>query len=1624
MPREDLRLLVKQERNLRSLMDSMQEFLNEYQAERDYISLKYRMQKLDEVYDKFIRVRENIEVITDDVEMDVGLEGDDEQSALERAMRISEREEVNMRIIKDFENRFFEIKHSLGVLEAAESRSCTSVQTVKPSTAVDSMPRIKLPELKLPTFSGKLQDWITFRDTFTSMIHNNAHLSDIDKFTYLRTSLTDDALIEIGSIELTSANYTIAWRTLENTFENRKLLVKSYLDVLFAVSPMSEESYDQLNRVVKDFETTLMMLQKVGVETDGMSTILQHMVCQRLDAATLQRWESYHNSKEVPSYRQLMEFLKSRCLVLHNISLVHSVQGEVKRQSRFPAVGHPGIQQKVTCPFCGESMHSVFKCMKFVKMKVSDRVEVVKKRSLCLNCLSSGHIARYCLKGSCQNCGRRHHTLLHAGPPVSQFNSEQLRVPQQSNVSANQQPPQNETGISYEVFPYSTLQNQTDLTHIPNPSMNNLPSSSTTDNPSTSHSSVLSANPTTLPNTVLLSTAVLTIGDEYGNIIPARALLDSGSQLCFMTERIAQSLKFHRYREYLPVKGIGQSKTCSTQSVFASIGSRCSDYRSTLKFHVLPKVTADIPVKRIDIGSWQIPPGITMADPEFQNPGGIDLILGAEVFYDLLLDGQHKLDSIGPILQNTQLGWVVSGKVSEKSRVQATVSASCTEERVNELLTRFWELEACHNSSTLSLEESECEKIFEDTTTRDSSGRFVVKLPRKDFLIRLLGESRSQAERRFWSLECRLKSNPELKEEYSSFIHEYLELNHMREVIAEEEGDISKPPPYYMPHHHVLRPESSTTKLRVVFDASATTTSGISLNQALMVGPVLQEDLVSIVLRFRLHRIAIVADVAKMYRMINVVPEDRRLQRIVWRDSPDEPLRTFELTTVTYGTASAPYLATKCLQRLAECGKKKYPIAAKTLSEDFYMDDCLTGADTKEESIKKCCELNALLSSAKMLLRKYNSNNVEVLSVLPGELRDDRISLELDASQTKIKTLGLIWDTQSDCFHFSVPQWNSSTEINKRIILSDFARLFDPLGLVGPVMVQAKIFLQELWKQNCSWTETLSNPFQQWWLEYRSNLAGLSNLQVPRWVAFGSDVISVELHGFCDASTKAYGACIYLRCTRSNGIISVNLLISKSRVAPLDDVKRKKKKMTIPRLELSSALLLSHLYEKVTGSLRISAKCFFWTDSTIVKCWLSSPPSRWQMFVANRVSEIQHLTKDGVWNHVVGMENPADVLSRGATPEELLNHELWWRGPDWLELSHDAWPKTGGTDETEFEHTLLEEAAVAGPAQVDSPNEIFLLKSSFTSLVDLVAFCRRFSFNCKNRNSHRVGCLTVTEREEALRVLVKLAQKECFPQDISAVDYTGEVKNTSKLKSLRPQLVNGILVVGGRLENAPIAVGRKHPIILDNHHPFTLLIVNHYHLVMLHAGPQLLTACARTCKSKFLCGICQAKHHTMLHDPAAPPNEFSPERSQLKQVNPGPRGSPRPPTINLFVRSNSTVLLETVALLVVDRYGIKIPARAQLDSSAMSIFITKKLANELATRQSPVDIAVAEFGEAVMRIKCNLSAKIVPRNSDFSTTLDLVVIKKPTSYLPTFPIDSTAWRIPKAPLAYSQQQST
>ncbi|XP_055543757.1 uncharacterized protein LOC129729271 [Wyeomyia smithii] len=296
-----------------------------------------------------------------------------------------------------------------------------------------------------------------------------------------------------------------------------------------------------------------------------------------------------------------------------------------------------------------------------------------------------------------------------------------------------------------------------------------------------------------------------------------------------------------------------------------------------------------------------------------------------------------------------------------------------------------------------------------------------------------------------------------------------------------------------------------------------------------------------------------------MYRMVNVQPNDQDLQRILWRDSPSDPVKSYKLTTVTYGTASAPYLATKCLQTLAKQGCQSYPIGARAVEEDFYVDDMLSGADSIEQARELVSQTSQLLKSAGFVLRKWRTNKKEVLKDLPPHLCDEEGTKELDSTSAAVKTLGLLWDSYSDNFRFNVPKWNSSAIITKRVVLSDAARIFDPLGLVSPVVILAKVFLQDLWKEKVEWDMPLPEEFEAYCLEFRRNMMSLDTITVPRWIGASSKCIEVELHGFCDASEKAYGACIYLRSVWDDDTVAVRLLTSKSKVSPLEDLERKKK---------------------------------------------------------------------------------------------------------------------------------------------------------------------------------------------------------------------------------------------------------------------------------------------------------------------------------------------------------------------------------------------------------------------------------------------------------------------------------
>ncbi|XP_065092852.1 uncharacterized protein LOC135713638 [Ochlerotatus camptorhynchus] len=612
--------------------------------------------------------------------------------------------------------------------------------------------------------------------------------------------------------------------------------------------------------------------------------------------------------------------------------------------------------------------------------------------------------------------------------------------------------------------------------------------------------------------------------------------------------------------------------------------------------------------------------------------------------------------------------------------------------------------------------------------------------------------------------------------------------------------------------------------------------------------------------------VGVVADVEKMYRQIGVVRIDRSLIRILFRKKPTDPISTFELQTVTYGTSSAPFLATRTLVQLANDEGENFPMAKKAVLEDFYVDDLISGAETPEEAIELRRQLSEMLHSAGFPLRKWASNSSAVLTEIPSDELAIQPFYEFSDEQS-VTTLGLIWEPKSDTLRFRIQLPIPATVLTRRNVLSYIAQIYDPLGLAGPVISIAKQFMQRLWAlttndgKTYAWDDPLPPRLQTEWKTFHDQLNLLSNVRIPRFVSVAG-ATNIQLHFFSDASEKAYGACVYMRSEDKHQNIYVHLLAAKSRVTPL------KTRHSIARLELCAAVLSTELFQKVIASLKSDCPVFFWVDSTTVLQWLKSSPACWKVFVGNRVSKIQQATVGNPWNHVAGSDNPADDISRGLTPADLLHCERWWTGPTWLKLPSDLWPNQSiGGDNTST--TVAEERKISLVASAAQSNEfsefLFGRFSAYSKLRRIVVYVSRYlrALHASAASNHPNGAcavsskslvqtaafLTTSELREAEIAICRLAQRDTFFGEVAALRNGILVDKSSSMNWLNPIIsINDVIRVGGRLENSKAAEDTKHPIIISGKHPLATLLVNHYHRLLLHAGPQLMMC---TIRQKF-----------------------------------------------------------------------------------------------------------------------------------------------------------------------------
>ncbi|CAG4948130.1 unnamed protein product [Colias eurytheme] len=435
------------------------------------------------------------------------------------------------------------------------------------------------------------------------------------------------------------------------------------------------------------------------------------------------------------------------------------------------------------------------------------------------------------------------------------------------------------------------------------------------------------------------------------------------------------------------------------------------------------------------------------------------------------MDGICKVNSTLPTAQQTQLGWILSGN---------TKTFQCNVVLHNfEAIQNFWEIEDISEKSDLSLEDNKCIEFYKSTTKRREDGRYEVRLPLLPDYKEKLGNSKSKAIAQFYNLERKLECNKIIKN--VQFIDEYLSLGHMTPATDDRSTYLR----CYLPHHCVTRSDSTTTKLRVVFNASSKTLSGSSLNDVMYRGPNLQQDLFSLVIKWRQFKYAFTADIEKMFRQIWINPEDQNLQIILWRDSPNKKLLEYHLATISYGTKAAPFLAMMTLKQLAHDERSNFQdsLAPSVLEGSFYMDDLIHGTHSLQAAKQLQTDMINLLKKGGFHLRKWKSNSPELLKHVDVNIQHQDC---FDFKQVEsTKTLGLGWDPQNDNFIFQ-SKLNTCTKLTKRSLLSEISKIFDPLGWLSPLTTKLKILFQDVRRENLAWDQLVPQHISEKWCKIKT----------------------------------------------------------------------------------------------------------------------------------------------------------------------------------------------------------------------------------------------------------------------------------------------------------------------------------------------------------------------------------------------------------------------------------------------------------------------------------------------------------------------------------------------------------
>ena len=1283
-----------------------------------------------------------------------------------------------------------------------------------------------LPKIQVQKFDGSPEKFPTFRQRFRQMVESRP-LEDSVKMTLLLQFLEGPALKAVQRYEALPGGLTSALKTLEDRFGRASQVVRACVDALVKGPVIQNNDRQGLQQLADDAQITYDTLKSLGyigeMNTDTLERIIQRLP-KWAQTRFVETVNKRRRNQEMPTFKDVVDFLKERAEVM-NHPFFSKPQNETASKTSHPSLNARASQStrdkptsiRVTtlattktdeqCYMCNKQ-HRLYRCELFKSKSPKERNEFVKTKKICFNCLSSTeHNYKNCKCSTrCQvaGCGKAHHSMLH-------FTDSSATQPNTSQRDSNKDVKDSVT-------------------------------SQPTTNTSRSSCSTTANNPD-----VMLQVLPVKILNDKSDVITTYCLIDSGSDVTLIDPSLAKELNLKGSPGNLVLNTVSNSNVSNqaTKVSFqlASLSDEDDDDVVDVDTAWATKELA-IPIKQTRIADrmarW--PHLKTVPFPEVERRK-ISILLGTNVSQAFIPIEVRRGSPNEPIAIKCCLGWSILGGANSVNSIDQCSNMNCVTSEdmmLSRQVQEFWQIESYGTNNaktkTLSIEDQHALKTIDDTITKKGD-HYQMGLLWKDEEPSL-PYNRALAEARLQHLKKRFRRDPDLETKYRAVMDDYLAKGYARKLSAEEasaRSDIT----WYLPHHPVLNP-NKPGKVRVVFDAAARFAER-SLNDCLVQGPSLTNDLSGVLIRFRQHLVAFTADVEAMFYQVGVTTADTDALRFLWWPrSTDDPPEEYQMQVHIFGAKSSPCCANKALKTTADAGRERYsPEVVETVHRNFYVDDVLKSTRTTEEAINVATGLVNLLKEGGFHLTKFASNRREVLAALPPQERTNP-SLNLDLDRLPMeRALGIWWDAESDSFQFKVIPTEKPT--TKRGVLSVVSSLFDPLGFLAPFVLQARLLLQDLWREGFPWDQQIPEPYYSLWSKWLKSLPHIVTIRIPRCYKSSQlgTIATLQLHNFADASRRGYSAVSYLRMVTQDGKVHCAFVMGKARNTPM-------KELSIPRLELQAAVQATRLSKTILRELEEPVKeVHFWSDSMTVLQYVRNKTRRFNTFVANRLTEIHESTTQDQWHFVPGTLNPADEGSRGMDTQSFTSECRWLTGPSFLWMPEDQWPTWEINDppDGELPEVIKDCNATSTPSesQIDA---LLRRHSSWPRLIRVMSYVMRFIKRARKQED--IGStISLAEMQSSVYVIVRVIQSQYFNEELFALTKGQSVKANSKIATLNPTLVEGIIRVGGRIHKAPIPFEAAHPIIIPKEHPVASQIVRHYHKILAHAGREHVLSAIR-----------------------------------------------------------------------------------------------------------------------------------------------------------------------------------